>query len=315
MFVVVSDAFPTETTELADVVLPAALWGEKTGTFTNADRTVHLAEMAVDPPGEARSDLDIWLDYARRLDLRDRSGRPLPPWDTPEAAFDAWRECSRGRPCDYTGLSYDLLRVRRHPVALHRRAARWHGAALHRRTFGTHHDYCEDYGHDLTTGAPVTAPAHAAARSDGRARLKAVPWTSPPEPAGEGFPMVLNTGRTAVHFHTRTKTGRVPELDEAAPEAWAELHDEDCVRLGVSDGDLVLVESARGRIRVPVRVSEIRPGTVFVPFHYGDLDGGGQAANDLTLTAWDPVSKQPLFKDCAVRVRRADEVDGTPGSS
>ena len=81
-------SFRTETTELADVVLPAALWGEKTGTFTNVDRTVHLAEQAVAPPGEARSDLDIWVDYARRMGFRDRSGRPIPRWDTPEAAFD-----------------------------------------------------------------------------------------------------------------------------------------------------------------------------------------------------------------------------------
>ena len=92
------DLFLTETAELADVVLPAATWGEKTGTFTNADRTVHLSEKAVDPPGEARSDLDIFLDYARRMDFRDRDGAPLIKWDDPEGAFEAWKACSRGRP-------------------------------------------------------------------------------------------------------------------------------------------------------------------------------------------------------------------------
>jgi anaerobic selenocysteine-containing dehydrogenase len=109
-FVVVQDAFLTETARLADVVLPAALWGEKTGTFTNADRTVHLSERAVDPPGEARSDLDIWLDYAARMGFRDRDGEPLVGWSDPEGAFEAWKACSRGRPCDYSGLSYDRLR-------------------------------------------------------------------------------------------------------------------------------------------------------------------------------------------------------------
>src|SRR5437868_10207710 len=89
LFVVVQDAFLTETAELADVVLPAALWGEKTGTFTNADRTVHLSLKAVDPPGEAKSDLDIFLDYARRMDFRDKDGEPLPAWNTPEEAFEA----------------------------------------------------------------------------------------------------------------------------------------------------------------------------------------------------------------------------------
>jgi anaerobic selenocysteine-containing dehydrogenase len=105
LFLVVEDIFMTETAALADVVLPAAAWGEKTGTFTNADRTVHLSDKAVEPPGSARSDLDIFLDYARRMDFRDKDGNPFPPWTDAESAFDAWKKCSAGRPCDYTGLS------------------------------------------------------------------------------------------------------------------------------------------------------------------------------------------------------------------
>ncbi|ATZ23187.1 Nitrate reductase [Streptomyces lavendulae subsp. lavendulae] len=89
LFLVVQDLFPTETTAFADVVLPAAGWGEKTGTFTNADRTVHLSLTAVDPPGEARPDLDIFLDFARRVDLRDASNAPLIPWRNPETVFEA----------------------------------------------------------------------------------------------------------------------------------------------------------------------------------------------------------------------------------
>src|SRR3954452_16607048 len=110
LFLVVQDIFLSETAQLADVVLPAATWGEKTGTFTNADRTVHLSEKAVDPPGEARPDLDIFIDYAHRMGLQDKDGRPLVKWSTPEEAFEGWKECSRGRPCDYTGISYDKLR-------------------------------------------------------------------------------------------------------------------------------------------------------------------------------------------------------------
>ncbi len=110
LFVVVQDLFMTETAELADVVLPAATWGEKTGTFTNVDRTVHLSDKAVDPPGQARPDLDIFLDYARRLELKDKDGQPLIWWTDPESAFEAWKQCSAGRPCDYTGMSYELLR-------------------------------------------------------------------------------------------------------------------------------------------------------------------------------------------------------------
>ncbi len=109
LMVVVQDLFLTETAQLADVVLPAATWGEKTGTFTNVDRTVHLSEQAVDPPGEARSDLDIFLDFARRMDFRDRDGEPLIKWHDSESAFEAWKACSRGRPCDYGAMTYAQL--------------------------------------------------------------------------------------------------------------------------------------------------------------------------------------------------------------
>jgi anaerobic selenocysteine-containing dehydrogenase len=110
LFLVVQDLFRTETTEFADVVLPAATWGEKTGTFTNADRTVHLSDKAVEPPGQARPDLDIFLDYARQMDFRDKNRAPLPPWHDAESAFEAWKQCSAGRPCDYTGITYAKLR-------------------------------------------------------------------------------------------------------------------------------------------------------------------------------------------------------------
>jgi len=103
-------------------------------------------------------------------------------------------------------------------------------------------------------------------------------------------------------FHTRAKTGRVPQLDAAAPEAWVEIHPEDAKPLGIGDGDPVRIESARGAIQVPARLREITPGTVFVPFHYAR-----RAANELTITAWDPVSKQPLFKLAAVRLHRIED--------
>jgi ferredoxin-nitrate reductase len=300
LFVVVSDGYLTETTAYADVVLPAALWGEKTGTYTNTDRTVHLSERAVAPPGEARSDLEIWLDYARRMGFSDRSGRPLPPWDTPEEAFDAWRECSRGRPCDYAGLSYDKLRggpgiqwpcTAEVPDGTDRLYVDHH--------FMTDDDQCETYGHDLSTGAVITPTEHAASRFDGRARLKAAEWMPPPEPPDGEYPMQLMTGRTVYHFHTRTKTGRAPELNAAAPEPWVELAPSDAADLDVKDGDLVRVESRRGAVEVAARCIANRPGTLFIPFHYGDTD---TAANDLTMTSWDPVSKQPYFKSGAARV-------------
>ena len=109
LFLVVQDIFLTETAQLADVVLPAAMWGEKTGTFTNADRTCHLSLKAIEPPGQCKSDLDIFLDYGRRMGWRGKDGRELLPWKTPEEVFEAWKALSAGRPCDYSGMTYTAL--------------------------------------------------------------------------------------------------------------------------------------------------------------------------------------------------------------
>ncbi|MEV4642668.1 nitrate reductase [Actinoplanes sp. NPDC049548] len=310
LFVVVQDLFLTETAELADVVLPAATWGEKLGTFTNADRTVHLSEKAVDPPGEARADLDIFLDYARRMDFRDRDGAPLIGWTGPEEAFEAWKRCSAGRPCDYTGLTYDKLRGGsgiQWPCTTD--APEGTERLYTDATFATDPDYCETYGHDLTTGAEFTADDYRAKEPGGRAFLHATDYQPSPEVPDDEYPLLLTTGRTVYHFHTRTKTARAPQLDAAAPDVWVELHPEDAARAGIEEGDLVGVASRRGGIEARARITGIRPGVIFVPFHYGYFDVSPEdrtprAANELTLTAWDPVSKQPLFKVAAVRVAK-----------
>ena len=276
LFLVVSDAFLTETARLADVVLPAALWGEKTGTFTNTDRTVHLSEQAVDRPGEARRDMEIFLDYARRLDLRDRDGQPLVKWSTPEECFEAWKECTRGRPCDYTGLSYEKLRGGsgiQWPCNDAR--ARWHRAALRGpdlpdrpralRGLRTRH-------RDRRDASP--RPSSGRSQPQGRAILKAAEWTPPHEWAGDEYPFALATGRTVYHFHTRTKTGRAPELQAAAPDAWVELCADDAERLGVAEGEMLRVSSRAARSRCRRASARAREGVVFVPFHYGYWDVG-----------------------------------------
>jgi anaerobic selenocysteine-containing dehydrogenase len=110
LFLVVQDAFLTETAELADVVLPAAIWAEKTGTFTNADRTVHLSLKAIDPLGEAKADMDIFIDYAKRMGFKDKDGKPLIKWTDSESCFDAWCKFSKGWFCDYSGFRRRKLR-------------------------------------------------------------------------------------------------------------------------------------------------------------------------------------------------------------
>jgi anaerobic selenocysteine-containing dehydrogenase len=314
LFVVAQDIFRTETTELADLVLPAATWGEKTGTFTSVDRTVHLSEKAVEPPGEARADLDIFLDYARRMDLRDRDGEPLIKWSDPESAFEAWKECSRGRPCDYTGISYEKLRER-HAIQwpCNEECPEGTERLYTDADFNTYPDFSETFGHDMATGAAQTEEQYRAKEPNGRAFLHAIPYESSPEVATDEHPLLLTTGRTVYHFHTRTKTGRAPQLAAAAPDVWVELHTDDAAGLGIGEGDSVQISSPRGSMVARARISGIRPGVVFVPFHYGSWDADGatpRAANELTITAWDPVSKQPIFKVTAVRLERIASSDG-----
>jgi anaerobic selenocysteine-containing dehydrogenase len=319
LFLVVQDAFLTETARHADVVLPAAIWGEKTGTFTNADRTVHLSEQAVAPPGDARADLDVFLDFSRRMGFTRTDGSELLPYSSPEQLFDAWRECSRGRPCDYSGLSYDLLRDGsglQWPVTAE--APEGTERLYTDGVFPTAPDVCEDYGHDLNTGGSFSREEYTALVEPGKAFLKSAEWSPPPEQPTPDYPLLLTTGRSVFHFHTRTKTGRTPELQQAAPQAWVEVSAEDAAGLGLAEGDLAELTSPRGSIRVRARLNGIRSGVVFVPFHYGRWQADGtfdddhpRTANDLTITAWDPVSKQPYFKVGAVRLEKVSGGDGS----
>jgi anaerobic selenocysteine-containing dehydrogenase len=180
--------------------------------------------------------------------------------------------------------------------------------------FNTAFEECEIFGHDLLTGAAYEANEYAAMDPKGRAWIKAAEYVPPPEEPSDDYPLLLTTGRVTHHFHTRTKTGRTPELQAAEPEPFVELSEEDATRAGIRDGDLVEVTSRRGTACGSARLSGIEPGVVFMPFHYGDWDKPGRegAANRLTISGWDPVSKQPHFKYAAVRVRRAGGPEARP---
>ncbi|HEX8040894.1 MAG TPA: nitrate reductase [Chryseosolibacter sp.] len=314
LFVVVQDAFMTETAQLADVVLPAAIWGEKTGCFTNADRTVHISHKAVDPPGEARSDFDIFVDYARRMDFRDKDGRPLIKWNTPEEAFEAWKLCSKGRPCDYSGMSYEKLTGgsgiqwpcnEEHPGGKER--------LYTDGIFNTAYGKCEGFTHDLATGGAVPAEDYKENDPDGKAILLPADYEVPPMEPDTKYPLLLTTGRLVYHFHTRTKTAHSKELNDAAPEVFIQISEEDSRELDIHEGDMIKVESKQGRVQGPARIGDIAPGLVFIPFHYGYWDTDENrftAANEVTKTSWDAVSKQPHFKYTPVRLSKADSALG-----
>ena len=274
---VVQDGFETPTTVLADVVLPAAIWGEKEGTYTNSERRVSRVRKAVEPPGMSRSDFDIFLTVAELAGVRDEL---YPGWTGPEDAFDEWRRVSAGRLCDYSGISWDGIDAAG--------SAQWPCPA------GETHSPT-----DAPAGRPRLYTDGRFPTPSGRARL----WCVSPQPISdavdERFPFLLNTGRTVEHWHTRTKTGRVPVLEKLAPEGWVEVNPGDARRLGVRPGDHVRLMSRRGRLEgIPVRVTAtVREGEVFVPFHYDEL-----CINRLTVDEFDPISREPNYKQAAVHI-------------
>ncbi len=275
-FLVVQDGFhPTPTTELAHLVLPAAIWGEKEGTYTNSERRVSKVNAAVRPPGEALSDFEIFLRLARELGCYDEL---FGGWATPTDAFEEWKRVSAGRLCDYSGMTY--------PALEEYGGIQW-----------PYPSECDAPGDTVrrlyTDGKFQTA--------DRKAQLFCVDWEPFPEQPSTDFPLILNTGRTVEHWHTRTKTGKIPILEYMAPRAWLEMNPGDAKRLMLRPHDLVDVVSARGRVRrVELRVTEIiAPGQVFVPFHFAEWN-----INQVTQDIFDPISREPNYKQCAVRVEK-----------
>lgn len=274
-FLVVQDGYhPTPTTELAHLVLPAAIWGEKEGTYTNSERRVSKVNKSVEPPGKARTDFDIFLAVAEELGCREEL---YPGWATVEDAFNEWRCVSKGRLCDYSGISYELL-------------AR-DGAVQWPFPEGTR---AADTSRLYSDGRFQTA--------DGKAKLICAKWEPYPEQPNREYPLVLNTGRTVEHWHTRTKTREVEILEHLSPVAWLEMNPRDARAIGLRSHDRIDLVSRRGRVRgVELRLTEIiAPGQVFMPFHYFETN-----VNEVTQSAFDPISREPNYKQCAVRVERS----------
>jgi anaerobic selenocysteine-containing dehydrogenase len=307
VFLIVQDCFAdTETAALADIVLPSAMWGEKTGCMTNAERRCTLLARAVTPPGEARADLDIFIDFSRRMDLRDADGAPLIGYADAEGAFNEWREVSRGCIPDYSGMTYDRLRetgglqwpcTDDNPSGTTRLYANL--------SFPTEWHISEAYEKDLDTGHEHTLREYREKRDPkGKAVLVASEFHPPVDDTDAEFPLIAISGRQVYHWHTRTKTGRAPDLVDAAPGMFISMNSVDAAPLRIADGDTIRVISRRGSVIGPAKVGDVvAPGVIFVPFHYGDL-GANHAANNLMPQVWDPVSKQPVQKCAAVRIER-----------
>lgn len=315
-FLIVSEVYPTATTEIADLVLPAALWVEKNGIYGNSERRTQQWYKMVEPPGQARPDAWMTIAVARRLfelghpgmkdcdgnflfAVRDAAGRDVPVWDfahyydvnVDKALYEEYRLFS----------FYKHKHLAPYDVLAQARGLRWPVVQAADGSW-------QETKFRFTEGAdPFVAKGkgiqfyHSVTKDD-----KALIWFCPYEPAAESpdgdFPTWLCTGRVLEHWHTGTMTMRVPQLRNAMPNAYVEMNPDDAAAAGLGNGDMAVVESRRGRIELPVWVNgRARPprGTVFVPFFDERL-----LINDVTLGEPCPISKEPDYKKCAVKVYR-----------
>ncbi len=270
----------TETATFADLLLPAAGWGEKEGTVTNSERRISRVHAAVPAPGEARADWRIVVDFAHRLESRlSQYGDTLFPYANTEDIFNEHRATTVGRDLDIGGLSYALLE-QSGPQQWPLRA----GAV-----FGTPRLYAG--------GVFPTA--------SGRARFTPTQHRPPAEATDPRHPLHLNTGRLRDQWHGMSRTGVVSRLHAHAPEPAIEMHPRDMERRGIVDGDLVRLKGKRGSLLLRAAASNtLRPAQTYVPMHWGGQFMSGPGVNALTLPVTDPVSRQPELKHAAVQVEK-----------
>lgn len=275
-FVVVQDiSNRSDTVAYADLVLPGAMWGEKSGTMTNSERRVSYLNTFTDPPGEARPDADIIIDFARRMGF----GKAFAYQSSAEIYAEHVR-LTKGTNIDVSGLSHERLRTQgtfQWPVPT-------------KESSGTKR---------LFEDRQFYTPSH-------KAQLKAVPDENHSEPITPDFPLILTTGRIRDQWHTMTRTGKVAKLNAHSPKPFLEIHPKDAEERGIAENDPVEVAGYRGTVRVNARLTkDIRRGVVFLPMHWGKmLNGGASRTNNLTNPLFDPVSKEPDFKFSAVQVLR-----------
>ena len=283
--VVLQESFANvATSRYADVLLPAATWGEKSGTVTNSERRISRVRRAIDPPGNARDDWAIACDFARRLEARLPHGRGRPtlfPYRTAEDIWNEHRDSTRGRDLDITGLSY--------------------------RTLDTRGPQFWPFPEGASEGSKRLYADGVFPTPSGRARFVVTPYEPVAEPVDARFPFALNTGRLRDQWHGMSRTGTVPQLFGHVAEPSIELSGVDVTRRLLAEGDFVQVTSRRGSQVMRVQVSDaMRAGQAFIAMHWGEeyVAGAGErhGVNTLTSPAFDPDSKQPELKHAAVRI-------------
>jgi assimilatory nitrate reductase catalytic subunit len=289
-FLVVQDLYTTtETAQRADLLLPAAGWAEKEGTFINSERRLGLEKRIRRAPGQALSDFHIFRLVAEAWGCADL----LQEWRTPEAVFELLKRLSRGRPCDITGIdgyrAIDALGGIQWPFSQAMRAAVLDSASDALLETLSETRVAEIRERRLFADGRFHTP-------DGRAVFHYSPPQPVPEPTDDQYPWVLLTGRgTSSQWHTNTRTSKSAVLRQLYPEnCYVEIHPEDAVRIGLISGGRVLVRSRRAELVADACITPVvQPGQVFIPMHYREL-------NPLVLSVVDPHSRQPSYKFCAV---------------
>ena len=284
-FLVVSDIYPTPTTEAADLVLPSAAWVEREGIFGNTERRTQHWNKMIDAPGEAREDAWQIIEVARRMGMENLFPWPDEDWHRP--MYEEYRKFGLGTGKDLA--SYDELRATR--------GLRWPVVD------GKETPYRYAAGHDPYVTKPKGVQFYRAKGYGEKAAFWLRPYHPPAESPDDEYPLWLSTGRVLEHWHTGSMTRRVRELHQAVPEAYVEVNRADAARLGINAGDRVRVTSRRGSLELAARIDgRGRPprGTVFIPFF-----DRARLVNELTLDAMDSISKEPDYKKCAVRIEKA----------
>lgn len=280
--VVVQDAYKqSDTSQYADVLLPASTWGEKEGTVTNSERRITRVNSAVAPPAEAKHDWQIMVDFAQRLSQRLGKNQDLFPFITTEQIFNEHRETTRGRDLDISGLSYALL---------------------------------NELGPQQWPFLPGDRSGKARlyedgvfARPDGRAQFVAVPYQGTADKTDARYPLHLLTGRLRDQWHGMSRTGTVAQLFNHAEEPLIHINPDDMTRRSIKDGDIVKVSNRRGSLMLTAKSSdEVRPSQTFIAMHWGSQFMHGLGVNALMPAAFDALSKQPELKHTAIKLEKVN---------
>ena len=295
--VVVQDAFNnTDTCQYADVLLPASTWGEKEGTVTNSERRITRVNPAIPPPAEAKHDWAIMVDFAQRLEKRLAKSAHLFDYTNTEQIFNEHRKTTRGRDCDITGLSYDLLEKQgpqQWPFTTSTLARLQHNAGEEGQSFALN---------NARLYADGIFQTH-----DGRAQFINAIYKGTADKTDARYPLHLLSGRLRDQWHGMSRTGRAAQLFNHVESASINMAQDDMTRRELKNNDMVKVSNKRGSIVLPVLMSnEVQPAQTFIAMHWGSQFMHGLGVNALMPPNVDKTSKQPELKHTAIKIEKLD---------